>query len=507
MKKTKMISLMLSLAVLLSALGGFTVFAESEICTESIPNVFYDSTYDDSYYTENLGISLSAYESLKQTVAAGVLNCTASISISGYGIKRTDDTIDGLSSLVYKNDPRFFNIKGFAISRNPSTNTILSLEISYLKSKSEFDSMLAACDASVEAMIGDLKTSALSDAEKALLVHDRLAVLNEYDTTYNLPNTHDMYGALVVHKSVCEGYAQAFCYAMDNLGIKSYMVVSDTLNHAWNIVYIDGKKYHVDVTWDDPIIDMTGRVFHNNFLLSTNALYNAGTSGHKATDYDSSPTDTTYDTYYWQDSSAEFRYLDGKLYYIDGKNNTLNVRENGISTALISVNDRWYASGGGYWSGNYAKLSGNKRYLFYSLSKAIYRFDPATGTSEVAYQYVPSSSGFNVYGFKADDSYFYIVPNSSPNFSRDTKELYGFTYEYTDPAPVQIIYGDLTDDGEINSIDASVIFKYDAGMLDLTPEQFIIADVNGDSLVDAMDASLILKLDAGLIDHFPVESN
>lgn len=58
--------------------------------------------------------------------------------------------------------------------------------------------------------------------------------------------------------------------------------------------------------------------------------------------------------------------------------------------------------------------------------------------------------------------------------------------------------GDANADGEINSIDAALILKYDAGMAEL-PEN---ADVNYDSRVNSIDASLILKYDAGLITSF-----
>ncbi|MBQ7646551.1 MAG: hypothetical protein IJS94_04705 [Clostridia bacterium] len=505
MKKTTIISILLIMTMLLSSLGIVQVHAQDEEFTVYVPNVYYDSAYDDSYYTSGLGISQSAYESLMRTVASGVLNCSASIPLTSYGITMTQAHSDCLASLVYKNDPRFFNVASFSMSYNSAC--ITKLNVSYDHGRSEFETMLAECDETVESLVGDLRNAILPDAEKALLVHDRLAVLNEYDITYNLPNTHDMYGALVNHISVCEGYAQAYCYLLDSLGIRSYMITSDTLNHAWNIVYIDGTKYHVDVTWDDPTYDITGRVLHNNFLLSSSALYNAGSNGHVANDYDTSPVDTTYDTYYWQDSSTEFRYLNGRLYYIDEESETLSVRENGASTQLVSVSDTWRSQGGGYWLVNFSKLSGNSRYLFYSTAKKVFRYDPATGDSSVAYEPDLSSyNSFSIYGFKADSKYFYLDVYNTPNFESDTKTRYGIKYEYTDPVPVQILYGDITGDGEVNTVDSTFAFRCDAGLIYLTDEQIAAGDVDGDLEVTSMDATLILKFDAGLIDAFPVES-
>ena len=44
------------------------------------------------------------------------------------------------------------------------------------------------------------------------------------------------------------------------------------MNHIWNLIKIDGKWYHVDVTWDDPIMDKPGRVKHDNFLRSDDGI-------------------------------------------------------------------------------------------------------------------------------------------------------------------------------------------------------------------------------------------
>ena len=38
--------------------------------------------------------------------------------------------------------------------------------------------------------------------------------------------------------------------------------------HAWNLVQIDGARYHVDATWDDPTPDRAGYVRYDHFLKS-----------------------------------------------------------------------------------------------------------------------------------------------------------------------------------------------------------------------------------------------
>ena len=64
-------------------------------------------------------------------------------------------------------------------------------------------------------------------------------------------------------------------------------------------------------------------------------------------------------------------------------------------------------------------------------------------------------------------------------------------------------FGDSNGDGYVDNLDASLILKYDAAIIDLNPLQLCICDANGDGYVDNLDAALILKYDAGLVSSFP----
>lgn len=92
------------------------------------------------------------------------------------------------------------------------------------------------------------------------MVHDYLVENIEYDTTISKDNIYNIYGAMVNHEAVCEGYARSFKYLMDSLGIPCTLVIGNgtntegkTENHAWNYVQIGDKWYAVDSTWDDPV--------------------------------------------------------------------------------------------------------------------------------------------------------------------------------------------------------------------------------------------------------------
>lgn len=108
-----------------------------------------------------------------------------------------------------------------------------------------------------------------SDFDKAVILHDRLASRIKYTDG---GNSHNMYGGLVEGKAVCEGYSRAYQYLLHLAGIDSVIVEGASNNpsndspedHAWNIVKIDGKYYHVDLTWDD----QGDNVYHAYFCLT-----------------------------------------------------------------------------------------------------------------------------------------------------------------------------------------------------------------------------------------------
>lgn len=88
------------------------------------------------------------------------------------------------------------------------------------------------------------------DYEKEKYVHDVLMEAVEYDAGSAM--NQSAYSALVGGRSVCAGYARAFQYLMQQLGIPCYYCTGYAgEDHAWNIIKLDGEFRNVDVTWDD----------------------------------------------------------------------------------------------------------------------------------------------------------------------------------------------------------------------------------------------------------------
>lgn len=125
-----------------------------------------------------------------------------------------------------------------------------------------------------KAVIESLISEDMTDTEKIEVVHDYLVKTIVYDESvleldlskYIDHPSFTAYGALNLKTAVCSGYARAFLQVMRLLDIKSGIVSAQSIQHAWNIVEVDGEWLYLDATWNDPIPDIPGRVLRTYFL-------------------------------------------------------------------------------------------------------------------------------------------------------------------------------------------------------------------------------------------------
>lgn len=128
-------------------------------------------------------------------------------------------------------------------------------------------------------------TSGMSDYEKELAVHDWITGWSSFSMSAfsHAPgsgeeqDTDTPYGVLVNKSGNCWGYSSTFQLFMDMLGIECITVrgtpSSGGVEHAWNMVRLDGDWYCVDTAWDDPI---GGSPNHQYFNVTSKTLRNSG---------------------------------------------------------------------------------------------------------------------------------------------------------------------------------------------------------------------------------------
>ncbi len=179
-----------------------------------------------------------------------------------------DETAELYYQALYTEAEWFYVSSGFKYGTYYSVRDrkefINFINIEYNYDTAEIPQLQKKLDAYMDKVLAGVQPG-WSDAEKLLYLHDVLAEHCEYDMSLTIM---DAYAAMLGGSAVCQGYALALCMLCRRVGIPCYTITSDSLNHMWNVVQIDGEWYHCDVTYDDGSPDMLGRATHQYLLVS-----------------------------------------------------------------------------------------------------------------------------------------------------------------------------------------------------------------------------------------------
>lgn len=149
---------------------------------------------------------------------------------------------------VYNDHPELFWLNTAFVCKYDKNKICAELELEFNITQEEFPETSTQFYNTVNTILTQVQN--LSSYEKGRRVHDILIEKIEYDKGAAM--NQSAYSALVEGKSVCAGYARAYQYLMQRLGISCYYCTGFAgEDHAWNIVGLDDGYYNVDVTWDD----------------------------------------------------------------------------------------------------------------------------------------------------------------------------------------------------------------------------------------------------------------
>ena len=260
----------------------------------------------------------------KAAVLAGLEEQKESINLREY--KLTYDEAVALAYDVIFDNPKLFYVdSGMSASYSLATGYVSELSPDYVSTDESIDELKAAYEAQITDALSWVPADA-SDPEKLKAIHDWICYHNQYDydelnsqSAGNAVGTvnkwvHSAYGAMVVGKSVCQGYALAFGDLCNRLGISWKYVQGmpdgvieypdgtsePNYTHGWNAVQVDGYWYFVDVTWDDPSASSTDQTPYQRYFLKSDACF----SDHESWNFDLNPTSTQYDNKEWQTYTA-----------------------------------------------------------------------------------------------------------------------------------------------------------------------------------------------------------
>ena len=155
-------------------------------------------------------------------------------------------------------------------TESAASDVSLSLRINYKITKADFDASVKKA----EAIVDEIVDEGMSSFDKTLVLHDYLVdhIVYTNDVEAGEEHIYTMYGALILGDAVCQGYAEAFHYLAHLAGLET-IIVQGTAGgeaHAWNMVKLEDEWYHVDVTWNDPVMPGGTQVKRYDYLNVTN---------------------------------------------------------------------------------------------------------------------------------------------------------------------------------------------------------------------------------------------
>ena len=218
---------------------------EPEVITEETPAPLIEDTQKYPYY--------SMLNDRQKTVYVNALDCINALDKSFMPAAeiRSDEIKEALEAVYYDHPELFWMDTGFSYSYNDQ-GMCVEVFPEYNSTADDIRYSKGLFNEQADAVIREAELYE-TDYEKELFVHDRLLELIEYDENCEL--NQSSYSAMVLHRTVCAGYARAFQYLLQELDITCYYVTgfSEGEEHAWNIVLLDDGFYNVDLTWDDSL--------------------------------------------------------------------------------------------------------------------------------------------------------------------------------------------------------------------------------------------------------------
>ena len=352
------------------------------------------------YFAEPSAPAAATEEQIKgawDAMTAAMENWDAEVDISAYNI--TEGDLGRIWPAVAEDNPDLFYVLGYKYYT--ANNIVTKCEFTYNTQYNQ--NSVKEYRAAIDNVFAQVIESTMTDEQKVTALHDYLVQHMVYDQNANNNlgiEKRNAYEALVNGIGVCQGYTLAYAALLEKADIEVEYCRSQSMNHIWNYVKLNGNWYHADLTFDDATassqVGETGYVKHTYFLLSDAAMQKA------SHDWDPSGitcNDTRYDNSWHKTapiSESAIYTAGGNTYYlkgeiVDGAPNviyrgaTLMKRDgNGNETRVASFDIEDLGSVWPMWpmfSMSFSRLSCSRGILYFNVGNSIYAFNPAADTA------------------------------------------------------------------------------------------------------------------------------
>lgn len=230
--------------------------------------------YDYLYYKNSNNYTIKNKDDIKNSIYNGLNSGKTTITLY-CAYDDNDECLNDFYS-IYNNKLLMASINNYVNPYNKYSSTAYKININNGNVKIEIsidkkytEEQTKEIDKIIDSYLSQFNLNTMNDEEKIKLAHDFLVDKNRY---YNSSNdAYSAYGAIVGNDAICQGYAEAMALFLDRFNIPNTMISNNI--HIWNLVNVDGKWLHLDLTWDDPILTSGRQIkIYDYYLITSERL-------------------------------------------------------------------------------------------------------------------------------------------------------------------------------------------------------------------------------------------
>ncbi|AWB46002.1 transglutaminase [Paenibacillus sp. CAA11] len=214
--------------------------------------------------------SLTSIYQVQQRLTSAVKGQAGSVTFKYKGnVSRLESMLDQAVLAALDSDPYIRYIIDRYTYKWRGTSSAVQVTVTF--KYRETPSQTAYVNSHVKQILKKIIKPSMNDHQKVKAIHDWVVLDLKYDTRLK---KYTAYEGLTTGEAVCQGYALLTYKLLQGAGINNKIVegtAGDVL-HAWNLVKLDGRWYHLDTTWDDPVPDQAGQVSYSYYLLTDSQI-------------------------------------------------------------------------------------------------------------------------------------------------------------------------------------------------------------------------------------------
>lgn len=279
----------LALLGLLMIFAGLVLMKEDEL--ETIFKTYFSKSVKDvelgeknEYYRDYNFLFVQNTDNFKPSTKQDIMNIYYTIinagktSFSFYCPKEYKECIDDIKKIA-RDQTMLSDINNYVHPFNGFANIKTEYDsvgkITIYITKTYTDTEIAEINDKVDQIFPKIATS--TDVEENIKsIHDYIVKTTKYDSDRSDSKIKNFksdtaYGPLFEGYAICGGYTDLMELFLEKLHVKSYKISSK--EHIWNAIELYDKWYHLDLTWDDPVVsDGSDYLEHTYFMVDTDTL-------------------------------------------------------------------------------------------------------------------------------------------------------------------------------------------------------------------------------------------